>query len=704
MSRKRPAPVQDLYPSERLSVKKAKTGITLTPGKTHIAPVRYRNHRASGVGEDYHSVPYPLSLMPYDSWYKLHHQTDTCLDRAFACPKCKKLRSAPTAHQQKLFLVAERLTWEEGKVPMRDITTNEEQLWEVNFQLGIMEPSVEDHEHVPGGKQSRKMPFFPFETEDEMEVSMKLLEKAERLSEDSFHLWRLNLDAMPEVSEPLEDREKPQGKPSASRPSINIVPIPHGLPSPPSSLGAKPRPGVGSSRRQITVKEEKAQEVSRRMALRAASDPGYRALLEIVRNANSRTPQKIIKQFTDIQKAIEHEVHEEYLQRAVKAEMAAAVACGAKTVMFDAWWSLQGQVTRERRSYAQLPDVIRNRLDELALKMKPLSASIKNILAGTSAPRENKVIQSRISDICIALGYQRQLLEQEAATASAITHVAPIPGWQRASPPTALSAGEVEPLACHLMAMRSLADPLINRLLHRVQLQRLTWLQRGLFWDMIALHQWYAPLSNHTQAGARSLYRSRMISLNASLVHAFQDDPLFRLTDRNESKGLPVWGPLISTIARERLHQPIQPPLPPPQNTQSSGPARHQNGPPEFAAPPPSGSQHSQTSREPSVPVQQQAKEDSLPPLKARKPLSITTLPTLYTLLDKIEKTSYVASRYLATYAEFLNRDVCVECWHNDTILEEDDFAAMDKLFGFFCSDSEDEDDAEREEQEGEEN
>jgi hypothetical protein len=78
------------------------------------------------------------------------------------------------------------------------------------------------------------------------------------------------------------------------------------------------------------------------------------------------------------------------------------------------------------------------------------------------------------------------------------------------------------------------------------------------------------------------------------------------------------------------------------------------------------------------------------PPLKSRRPFSVETLSEFYSLLDKIERTSYVASKYLEAYAEFLNRDVCNDCWYEGAMLVDDDFEALDELFGFFVGDKED--------------
>ncbi len=98
--------------------------------------------------------------MPYDSWYLLHHPTDLCEDRQFVNPECKEPKQKPTPHQQKLFTVAERLSWENGIVPTRDKDANQKQLWEVNFELGIMELVIEDPDQQPGEEKVERIRFI----------------------------------------------------------------------------------------------------------------------------------------------------------------------------------------------------------------------------------------------------------------------------------------------------------------------------------------------------------------------------------------------------------------------------------------------------------------------------------------------------------------------------------------------------------------
>lgn len=78
--------------------------------------------------------------------------------------------------------------------------------WEVNYQLGILEPAVEDPDQVPGGKNSRANEWYPYNNEFEMVAAMKLVEKAVCLTEGSWRAWVNTIDYL--SSEPDESLEE----------------------------------------------------------------------------------------------------------------------------------------------------------------------------------------------------------------------------------------------------------------------------------------------------------------------------------------------------------------------------------------------------------------------------------------------------------------------------------------------------------------
>ena len=147
-------------------------------------------------------VPYPLTLLTYGSWHTLHNRPDPNTSHQFRCPQCRKDRGTPSPHAHKLFLVAERLSWEDGTISTFERNQNEELNWEVNYQLGILEPTIEDPDQVPGGKNSRANEWYPYGNEFEVVAAMKLVEKATCLTEGSWRAWVDMVDYLP--SEPDE--------------------------------------------------------------------------------------------------------------------------------------------------------------------------------------------------------------------------------------------------------------------------------------------------------------------------------------------------------------------------------------------------------------------------------------------------------------------------------------------------------------------
>jgi hypothetical protein len=59
--------------------------------------------------------------------------------------------------------------------------------------------------------------------------------------------------------------------------------------------------------------------------------------------------------------------------------------------------------------------------------------------------------------------------------------------------------------------------------------------------------------------------------------------------------------------------------------------------------------------------------------------LSYRTLPEFYSMLDKIERTSYVGARYLEAYAEYLqNTDSCSNCWFKKRMMAEEELEELE--------------------------
>jgi hypothetical protein len=126
--------------------------------------------------------------MPYDSWHRLHHRDDIQPMLPYRCPVCKSERKV-AAHLRKAFLVAERLSWDDKIVSVHDKDLNEELNWKINYELGILDPSVEDPEQILGGKHSRGNKCYPYKNEREMKLALKLIFMTEDITEATWALW-----------------------------------------------------------------------------------------------------------------------------------------------------------------------------------------------------------------------------------------------------------------------------------------------------------------------------------------------------------------------------------------------------------------------------------------------------------------------------------------------------------------------------------
>ncbi|KAF2874645.1 hypothetical protein BDV95DRAFT_566664 [Massariosphaeria phaeospora] len=189
--------------------------VIINPPQIFKPAVLHRPHPESKLCEDFHWVPYPLGLLPYDSWHKLHNRAGTQPLSPFRCPVCKAERSA-TPHSRKLFLVAERLSWEEGYVSSHDKDRNEELNWEVNYELGILGPCILDAELIPGGRMSRNNSWHPYRNEHEMKQALKLIFGSGNITEKNWALW---IGAQLDLQMLLQEPDKIKGASTTPAPS-----------------------------------------------------------------------------------------------------------------------------------------------------------------------------------------------------------------------------------------------------------------------------------------------------------------------------------------------------------------------------------------------------------------------------------------------------------------------------------------------------
>jgi hypothetical protein len=246
---------------------------------SHAPAVLHREHPESKLGQDFHWVPYPLGLMPYDSWHRLHHKNNVQPPLPFRCPVCRQERIA-TAHMRKVFLVAERLSWNIQMVSTHERDLNEELNWAVNYELGILDPVIEDQGQVPGGKFSSRNKFYPYQNEHEMKLALRLIFMTEDITTTTWALWigaQLSLqkvfisseneDVPPDGSRRTSMPESQGPAPSAIS-SRHLTPEPietidltgspdppsrshgksHVLPTPPSSFSKTPQDATTTSK------------------------------------------------------------------------------------------------------------------------------------------------------------------------------------------------------------------------------------------------------------------------------------------------------------------------------------------------------------------------------------------------------------------------------------------------------------------------
>lgn len=118
----------------------------------------------------------------------MHHRPSPSAKYRFRCPVCRQERIA-TAHARKVFLVAERLAWNDAIVSTHDKDLNKELSWAVNYEVGILETSIEDGGQLPGGRKSQDNQFYPYQNEHEMRLALKLVFMMDEMTPATWALW-----------------------------------------------------------------------------------------------------------------------------------------------------------------------------------------------------------------------------------------------------------------------------------------------------------------------------------------------------------------------------------------------------------------------------------------------------------------------------------------------------------------------------------
>ncbi|KAF2642763.1 hypothetical protein P280DRAFT_396460 [Massarina eburnea CBS 473.64] len=130
-----------------------------------------------------------------------------------------------------LMILAERLTWQFGEVPLPDKERNEELTWAVNYELGILDPAMEDPVQYLGGRKSQTDRFYPYQNEHEMKLALKYIFASEDITQVSWSLWigmQMDLEKMfsvqaepstkPATPNPISGTRRPLDSNNRSRP------------------------------------------------------------------------------------------------------------------------------------------------------------------------------------------------------------------------------------------------------------------------------------------------------------------------------------------------------------------------------------------------------------------------------------------------------------------------------------------------------
>jgi hypothetical protein len=156
---------------------------------------------------------------------------------------------------RKLFLVAERLTWDDRLVWIHEKDLNEELNVKVNYELGILNPFVEDPEQILGGKNSRNNKFYPYQNEHEMKLAMKLIFMTNDITATTWALWistQLHLQKM-------LDEDHSTGSPRTASGSTSIQ-VKHELTS--STTSGRQKTPVPIDTIDLTVLPEPASRIA----------------------------------------------------------------------------------------------------------------------------------------------------------------------------------------------------------------------------------------------------------------------------------------------------------------------------------------------------------------------------------------------------------------------------------------------------------
>jgi len=180
---------------------------------------------------------------------------------------------------------------------------NEEGLWEVNYELGIMDPAVEEADQKPGGTISQTNPYYPYDTENEAEAAFALLQQADRISNSSFNLWLGMINGFttmiandpPENTSPCRKEKGGASSKDLSRSQANPR---TSLPLPPSAGAEHTREAASSG---LTAPARTPREWTvQKLAAKGRREPAFKLVMDrVARGIATELERRMFQRATD---------------------------------------------------------------------------------------------------------------------------------------------------------------------------------------------------------------------------------------------------------------------------------------------------------------------------------------------------------------------------------------------------------------------
>lgn len=128
---------------------------------------------------------------------------------------------------------------------------------------------------------AKENPFFPSETEGDMEAAFKLLATNKSLPGDSYQIWRMTMDALPQLPEP---------EPASQRDaSVDWTPMP-----PPRNMDTSDMTLDGpSDPNAVQIEADEDVLFMTRLAMRAQTNPAFERVMSLVASGTATKAERV---------------------------------------------------------------------------------------------------------------------------------------------------------------------------------------------------------------------------------------------------------------------------------------------------------------------------------------------------------------------------------------------------------------------------